>query len=75
MGRNWAAGHGFFYEAFLGLATAVQLGEGQNTRSSRPGHSLRPAVDIEFAIDVTGMDLDRVQREIKPLSNLSIGEP
>ena len=46
---------------------------GQDTQSSRSGNRLRPAVDTEFAVDVAGVGLDRVQREEKPGSDLSIG--
>jgi len=50
------------------------LGEGQNPQSFGPDNRLRPAVDTEFAVDITGVGLDCVQREKKPGSDLSIGQ-
>jgi hypothetical protein len=50
-------------------------GGGQETQSSGPGNRLRPVVDAEFAIDIAGVGLDRVQREEEPGSDLGIGQP
>jgi len=49
-------------------------GEGQNPQISCPGNRVRPAAGTEFAVDITGVGLDCVQREKKPGSDLSIGQ-
>ena len=36
---------------------------------------LGSAINTEFAINIAGVDLDRVQREVKPGSDLWIGQP
>ena len=50
-----------------------QLDGGQDTQSFGLDNRLRPVVDTEFAVDIAGMRLDRVQREEKPGSDFRIG--
>ena len=38
-------------------------------------HRLGAVLDAQFAIDVAGMNLYGVQREIKPVSDFLIGQP
>src|SRR4028118_124949 len=52
-----------------------RLDGGQHTQRSRPSNRLRPVVDGELAVDIAGMDLDRMQREVEPGRNLLIGQP
>ena len=52
-----------------------QLVGEQDPQSPSLGTRLRPVIDTEFAVDVAGVDLDRVQREEKPGSDLWIGQP
>ena len=51
------------------------LGGGQNSKSSCLGNSLCTVVDTESAIDIAGVDLDRVQKEVKPGGDFLIGQP
>ena len=53
---------------------AAQLDGGQDPQGSSPGDCLRPVVGVEFAIDIAGVGLDRVQREEKPGSDFLIGQ-
>jgi hypothetical protein len=46
----------------------------QAPQSSSPGNCLRPATDTEFAVDIAGVGLDRVQREEQPGRDLAIGQ-
>jgi hypothetical protein len=46
---------------------------GQGPEGSGFDNRLRPAVHIEFVIDVAGVVLDRVQLEEEPGSNLTVG--
>ena len=39
------------------------------------GYGLGAAMHIELAIDIASMGLDRVQREEKPGSDFTIGQP
>ena len=42
---------------------------GARPPSSCPGNRLRLAVDTEFAVNIAGVDLDRVRREEKPVGD------
>ena len=73
-GNKKAGRYGLARQVLLPLY-AARSGGGQKTQSSCPGNRLRPAVDIEFAIDIARVDLDRIQREIKPGRDFWIGQP
>ena len=53
--RSWST---TFVVAAAGLIELFQ-----DAQIPGPGHRLRPAVDPELAIDIAGVNLDRVQRE------------
>jgi len=52
-----------------------RLNGGQEPQSSCPGNRLRPIVGVEFAVDITGVDLNRIQREEKLGCDFRIGQP
>jgi hypothetical protein len=52
-----------------------RLDGGQDPQSPCPGTRLCSIIDSEFALDITGVGLDRVQREEKPGSDSLIGPP
>ena len=52
-----------------------QLGGEQNPQSPCPGNRTCPVVDAKLAIDVAGVGLDRVQRELEPGRDLGVGQP
>ena len=47
----------------------------QNSQSSCLGNRTCPVVGTEFAVDIAGVNLDCVQREVKPVSDFLIGQP
>lgn len=57
------------------LQASRQLDRAQNPQSPCPSNGPRPAVDAEFAVDITGVDLDRIQRQKKPGSDFWVGKP
>jgi len=47
----------------------------ENAQSPCPGSRLRPAMHAELAIDVAGVGLDGVEREVEPGRDLGVGQP
>jgi hypothetical protein len=46
----------------------------QYSQCSGPGNGLRPAANVELAVDVVGMYLDGTQREEELLSDFAVGQ-
>lgn len=47
---------------------------GEESQISSLGSRLGPAVDPQFAVDIAGVDFDRVQRQEKPGTDFLIGQ-
>ena len=48
---------------------------GQDPQIPPPGNCTCAIVDPEFAVDITGVYLDRVQREVKPGGDFLLCQP
>ena len=59
-------------QVLLSLGGAYSVGV-QDPQSSCPGSRLRPVIDPKFTVDIARVGFDRVQREVKPGSDFSIG--